>query len=186
MICNTGPWITGPLALGHSWEVLVGAIADRFKLNSHGDELWVSKKMGGVPVGWTGTWFTNVYWAEHHCIWVVNLLSTPHLGTDTSLHVERAKYLHLDQPYTEFHRSSFKFVGAKLFNILPENIRSVSNPDKFVLTSVCFCVLVYILIMQILLFLLYCYVELTRISIHLCIYSSDVYPLTIMFILMYT
>ena len=66
-------------------------------------------------------------------------------------------------------------MGAKLFNILPENIRSVSNPDKFVLTSVCFCVSVYILIMQILLLLLYCYVELTRISIHLCIYSSDVF-----------
>ena len=44
-----------------------------------------------------------------------------------------AGQIHLNQPHTEFYKttSSFKYAGAKLFNALPENIRSISNPDRF-------------------------------------------------------
>ena len=56
MICNTNPLITSPVELGRNGALskLSGRTEDRFKLNSHGRLLCVSKNIVGVLMGWTG------------------------------------------------------------------------------------------------------------------------------------
>ena len=56
MICNTNPLITSPVELGRNGALskLSGRTEDRFKLNSQGFSLCVSKNIVGVLMGWTG------------------------------------------------------------------------------------------------------------------------------------